>query len=355
MINKFIIDINRIIGSIVALVVFTGVAFYALVVFWPQYNQKETIKMEVSKGASLMEVAQILYEKDIIDELEPFILAAQLMGYEKSIRAGVFLMADVTSNYKLIHQLINNKPIVHRITFPEGLRLEQIAEIVHQELGTDLENFSHLCRNRRFIHSLDLNVPTLEGFLMPETYHFREGESARNVISTMVDQYHQIFNDSLKSRARDLGMTNLEVIILASIIEGEAAHDSERNVISAVYHNRLQKGMRLQADPTIQYIINDGPRRLLKKDLEIESTYNTYLNPGLPSGPINNPGKESILAAIFPADVEYLYFVATGDGYHTFTQTEKEHRNAKRKLQANRRKVRWERKQKEANQSKVNP
>ena len=124
---------------------------------------------------------------------------------------------------------------------------------------------------------------------------------------------------------------------LASIIEGEAIYDSERAKISAVYHNRLNIGMRLQADPTIQYIIPDSPRRLLNKDLKIKSPYNTYLNWGLPPGPINSPGKNSILAALYPEKNDFLYFVATGDGYHTFTTNEKDHNKAKRKLQKLRR------------------
>jgi UPF0755 protein len=144
--------------------------------------------------------------------------------------------------------------------------------------------------------------------------------------------------DSLRDRAQVLGMNEIEVITLASIIEGEALYDKERPIIAGVYHNRLQKGMKLQADPTIQYIIDDGPRRLLKKDLMIESPYNTYLNKGLPPGPINNPGKKSILAALFPLKNDYLFFVARGDGYHTFTKTEQEHNQAKRKFNKMRKK-----------------
>jgi UPF0755 protein len=142
-----------------------------------------------------------------------------------------------------------------------------------------------------------------------------------------------------------MGMTETEVLTLASIIEGEAIYDRERSIISGVYHNRLQMGMRLQADPTIQYIIEGSPRRLLNKDLQIKSPYNTYLNDGLPPGPINNPGIESIRAALNPAETNYLYFVAKGDGYHTFSKTKAEHNKAKRQFQ----KVRREAKRKKLN------
>ena len=134
-------------------------------------------------------------------------------------------------------------------------------------------------------------------------------------------------------QSKKLNLSKHQVLTLASIIEGEAIYDSERAKISAVYHNRLNIGMKLQADPTIQYIIPDSPRRLLNKDLKIRSPYNTYLNWGLPPGPINSPGKSSMLAALYPEKNDFLYFVATGDGYHTFTTNEKDHNKAKKKLQ----------------------
>jgi UPF0755 protein len=159
----------------------------------------------------------------------------------------------------------------------------------------------------------------------------------------MVSEYQDHISDDMRNRITELGFSELQLITLASIIEGEAIYDEERKNISSVYHNRLNKGMRLQADPTIQYIIKDGPRRLLNKDLNIESPYNTYLNEGLPIGPINNPGLKSILAALYPAESEYIYFVAKGDGYHTFSRTQKEHNFAKRKLNRLRKKVNRER------------
>ncbi|MEE9166890.1 MAG: endolytic transglycosylase MltG [Candidatus Neomarinimicrobiota bacterium] len=335
-------NLSHVAGSLLSLAIFAGIAFYGLVVYWPQPGQNEPKKIEVPSGSSLEEIAELLHDNSIVDVTKPFVLAAQLMGYEKSIRAGVFLLRDVTSNIRIIHQLVRSEPVVHRITVPEGLRNEQIAGIFQEKLGLDSTEFLTLCSDEQFIHSLGLDVPSLEGFLTPETYLFHERESAETIIGTMVEQYRRLFDEILRERSAELGLTALEAISLASIIEGEAIFDSERSLISAVYHNRLKKRMKLQADPTIQYIIKDGPRRLLKRDLLIESPYNTYLNPGLPSGPINNPGKESILAALNPADVDYLYFVATGEGYHTFTKTEEEHRHAKRKLRALRRKVRLE-------------
>ena len=149
--------------------------------------------------------------------------------------------------------------------------------------------------------------------------------------------------DSNIAKASSISLTQHQILTLASIIEGEAIYDSERPIISAVYHNRLKRGMKLQADPTVQYIIKDGPRRLLNKDLRIKSPYNTYLYGGLPPGPINSPGFKSLNAALYPDENDYLYFVAKGDGYHTFSKNEKEHERAKRAFQRVRKKVKRDR------------
>ena len=185
-----------------------------------------------------------------------------------------------------------------------------------------------------------INSTTFEGYLFPNTYQLSEDVDAEGVINTMVSEYSRNITSSMRKRMSEIGFSETEVLTLASIIEGEAIYNSERPRISGVYHNRLKKRMRLQADPTIQYIIKDSPRRLLNKDLKIKSPYNTYQNYGLPPGPINNPGIESIKAALYPEQVDFLFFVAKGDGYHTFTKTENEHNKAKREFQKIRRKNR---------------
>ncbi|MFL3013020.1 MAG: endolytic transglycosylase MltG, partial [Candidatus Neomarinimicrobiota bacterium] len=184
---------------------------------------------------------------------------------------------------------------------------------------------------------------TLEGYLFPETYYFFEGVDKKSVVKRLVKEHQLFWNKQNISKADSLGFSPYEIIIIASIIEGEAIYDSERPTISAVYHNRLKRGMKLQADPTVQYIIEDGPRRLLNKDLRIKSPYNTYMYKGLPPGPINSPGAQSLHAALNPQTNDYLYFVAKGDGYHTFSRNEKEHERAKRAFQRVRKKVKRER------------
>jgi UPF0755 protein len=225
----------------------------------------------------------------------------------------------------------------------EGWNIYKVSKILENTMGIHHDKVISLCMNKRFIRSLGIKAPTLEGFLFPETYYFVETESPRTILQRMVSEYQDHISDDIRNRIRELGFSELQLITLASIIEGEAIYDDERKNISSVYHNRLHKGMRLQADPTIQYIIKDGPRRLLNKDLNIVSPYNTYLNEGLPIGPINNPGLQSIIAALYPSETEYIYFVAKGDGYHTFSITQKEHNFAKRKLNHLRKKLRHER------------
>ena len=158
-------------------------------------------------------------------------------------------------------------------------------------------------------------------------------------MSHLIRQHKLFWNKTYEIRARQINLSKHDIVTLASIIEGEAIYNSERPKISAVYHNRLNINMKLQADPTIQYIINEPPRRLLNKDLRIQSPYNTYLNKGLPPGPINSPGKHSLLAALFPEENDFLFFVAKGDGYHTFSTNKRDHDRAKRKFQKIRQKI----------------
>ncbi len=333
---------DHVAGFALLILVLSGVAFYSLVVFWPLPEAESPVIIKVEKGASLKEIGDDLKVKNVITDSETFVMATRMMGHEKAIRAGIFALSDLRSNYHIVQQLVNGTPVLQKITIPEGMKKEQVAAIFQEKLGVEEEEFLSLCKDTNFINSLGIDGSSLEGFLFPETYQFYEEETTERIIETMVSQYQKLFKEELDHRLEVYGLTELEMVTLASIIEGEAIYDSERPLISAVYHNRLNIKMRLQADPTIQYIIEDGPRRLLKRDLKIKSPYNTYLNYGLPPGPINNPGLESLRAAVSPADADFLFFVANGEGYHTFSRTEAEHNMAKKKLQRHRRKVKRE-------------
>ncbi len=315
-------------------VIFLSVlAFVLLLVHWPQRNGHDVITVHVPKGSTVGDVSNLLKEKMIVSNEKAFRMAVWLLGHEKELPAGDYKLTRAESNYQIVEQLVHGRPNLIRLTVLEGWRLKDIARAVEKTLGSDRKDFLNLCTNKRLLEKWNISHDSFEGFLFPDTYFFKKNEKLRVILEKMVEQFQFNISDAMRRRARELGFIEKDVITLASIIEGEARHDEERAIISGVYHNRLKKGMKLQADPTIQYIIADGPRRLLNKDLKIESPYNTYLYPGLPPGPINNPGKESILAALYPHDNDYLYFVARGDGYHTFSKNEQEHNRAKRKLQ----------------------
>ena len=206
-------------------------------------------------------------------------------------------------------------------------------------LKTDYD-FKKYFYSKEIIQDFNIKGKSLEGYLYPDTYYLYHDSSPDEIINILLTEFWKRFDKNLINRTNQLGLSVHQVVTLASIIEGEAMLSSERKTISSVYHNRLKINMKLQADPTIQYIIPGPPKTLSIRDLRIKSDYNTYQNYGLPPGPINNPGIESIIAALYPEDTNFLYFVAQGDGSHAFTTNEKDHEEAKRIYKINKRKNR---------------
>ena len=327
------------VGILAAVVLGILLAFYSLILLWPQGNPYDSVKVTIPKGASLKEVSTTLQDYNIIRNERSFLLAVKTLGYEKDMPAGRFKLIKASTNFDIIDQLVNGIQVNKRVTILEGWTIDVIAEELHDKIGIDQDEFKSACTNELLLWKWGISEKTVEGYLFPNTYLFSEEEDVQDIIGRMINEYKQRITLEFRDRMQELGMEEKEIITLASIIEGEAIYDKERAIISGVYHNRLNIGMRLQADPTIQYIINDSPRRLLNKDLKIKSPYNTYLNKGLPPGPINNPGIESIKAALYPAETDYIYFVARGDGFHTFSRTKEEHNIAKRKFQKIRRQL----------------
>ncbi len=318
----------------------TTIALVILILFWPQPNSSSVSKVTVRSGSTLNAISKQLFEKKIISNEQMFRWAVQIMGKEKEIPIGTFRLVDTQSNYDIIKQLVYGSPELKKVRLLEGWSVKQIAEHLNDVMGFEIDEILDIARDHRFLRKHDIKASTIEGYLFPNTYLFFDGDSPTSVLDNVVSEYKNFWRDAFRDRARELNMTEHEVVTLASIIEGEAVYDNERPIISGVYHNRLNRGMRLQADPTIQYIIEDGPSRLLNRDLKIDSPYNTYKYKGLPPGPINSPGAESLKAALYPAENEYLFFVARGDGYHTFTTNEKEHNIAKKQFQKLRRELR---------------
>jgi len=255
---------------------------------------------------------------------------AKTLGCETKIKAGIFQIPDDLNYPQLVRFLSDAKPEDIRVTLIEGWNNEQIFQELNQRLKVKLSILDSLAQDAAFCRQAGVKAGNLTGYLLPDTYAFPYGRTEKHVLRYLVKRTTELFKpDSVKIRMRETGYNMHQMLTLASIVEGEAMLDVERPVIASVYWNRLRKGMRLQADPTIQYILKDGPRRLLYKDLEIDSPYNTYRYSGLPPGPINNPGKASILAALFPAQTKFIYFVAKGDGSHVFSRTSSVHIRAK--------------------------
>jgi UPF0755 protein len=308
-----------------------AVLVFLFVVFWMpnETTDPSGIVVTISRGASFSSVVDSLSRAGVIRSRLTFQLAGRLLGYTKQIRVGKYLFAGGQSNLTILKDVREGRSrMIISVTIPEGWRMESIARRFHNELDIDEARFLSACRDSHFVRQQGLEGPTLEGYLMPDTYAFYWQTDEHEVVGRMLQQFRMFYADSLRAKQRELRLSLLQVVTLAAIVEAESGVDAERPVIAGVYWNRLRKNMRLEADPTIQYVLPDGPRRLTFRDLELDSPYNTYRRYGLPPGPINNPGRGSITSVLFPADHRYLYFVATGSGGHRFSASFSEHQRA---------------------------
>ena len=297
----------------------------------------EAKTISISKGMSLNSVINLLHENNLI--VNKNVLKAKILirGLASKVPTGTFLIEGKVSDAILIDSIFNKGPIKLKLTIPEGASAKKIFESINLLLKTD-HRFDNLFTEKNILNKYNISGSSLEGYLYPNTYFFFNDTSPADIVDTLVSQFWIEFDQKLLNRANELGLSVHEVVTLASIIEGEAMLDGERSTISSVYHNRLKINMKLQADPTIQYIIEGPPKTLSTRDLRIKSPYNTYQNYGLPPGPINNPGIQSIKAALYPLETDYLFFVAQGDGSHKFTTNERDHEAAKRVYKINKRK-----------------
>jgi UPF0755 protein len=324
-------EINTITSIAISFLIILSTAFLSI------NNREITPKtITINKGMSLNTVINLLQENNII--INKNVLKAKIMiqGLSSKVPTGTFLIEGKVSDSKLIDIIFNKGPIKLKLTIPEGTSSKKIFESINLLLNTNYQ-FEDLLTEKNILSKYDIDGSSFEGYLYPNTYYFYYDTSPEDIIDTLVSQFWKEFDENLISRANELGLSVHEVVTLASIIEGEAMLDNERSTISSVYHNRLKINMKLQADPTIQYIIKGPPKTLSTRDLRIKSPYNTYQNYGLPPGPINNPGIQSIKAALYPLETNYLFFVAQGDGSHAFTTNEKDHEAAKRIYKINKR------------------
>jgi UPF0755 protein len=294
------------------------------------------VRVTVPQGASFSVAADSLANKGFIQWPGLFRAYAMLRGDDRSIQPGTYALQHGMSYADLLHALQEGEGLERRVTIPEGYALRDIVPLLSQALGVPEDSVRAAVRDSALRQELGAPAATLEGYLFPDTYLFAYGTPARSAVRMMTARFEQIWKPEWNERLQQLGMSRNDVMTIASIVEKEARLPEERPVISAVYHNRLRRHMPLQADPTIQYALGEHHDRVLYKDLEIDSPYNTYRHPGLPPGPIASPGRASIEAALYPAHVPYLFFVAHPDGHHEFRTTFEGHKAARREVRRER-------------------
>jgi len=277
-----------------------------------QYAKKPSDNSSVKKvviiqpGQGFNATIEQLFTKGIIKNRLKFKLYATLKGLDKSIQAGEYLLSPSMPPAIILEFLVKGKVNLHKITVVEGYNLHQIADIVARAGFASRTDFYSASTDASFAHKKGIDAKTFEGYLFPETYYFPKVVTPEKVISTMVDRFRSIFTAKWKKRAEELGFSIHQVVTLASIIEKETGAPFERPIISSVFHNRLKKGMRLEADPTVIYGIKNFNGNLTRKHLTTWSPYNTYKIKGLPVGPIACPGAKAIEAALYPADTNFI-------------------------------------------------
>jgi UPF0755 protein len=291
-------------------------------------------EIDIKRGMNVREIAHSLGEKGLIGNQNFFLFFAKICGWEKSLKAGRYRIRPGVSLWQILRTLSQGVSITEDVTIPEGFTFKEIADLLQSQrkLEVDSTAFVAIVTNPGFCRKLGVNTSNLEGYLFPNTYRLCWGMKEEEIVKLMVNELFKVFTFDLKARAEELGLSLNQVLTLASLIEEETGIPQERPLISAVFHRRLKRGMPLQCDPTVIYILSPLNHPLNKRDLKVKSPYNTYLHPGLPPGPICNPGLESIKATLWPAKTDYLYFVAQEDGSHIFSRTNREHINARRRI-----------------------
>ncbi|MGB7212932.1 MAG: endolytic transglycosylase MltG [Gemmatimonadales bacterium] len=286
-------------------------------------------RVTIPAGIAFARVTDSLAAHGVVTHPTWFRILGRLRGVDHHVQAGTYDLPRGRSAWTVLDLLSQGRIAADRLTVPEGLTLGEVAALAADQLHIAADSFLAAARDTTELRALDLDGPTFEGYLLPETYSVPVGTTARGLVRMMGRQFLAEWQPGWDQVLARRGMTRRQAVTLASIVEGEARKPEERAIIAGVYTNRLLQGMNLQADPTVQYAIElkrgTRKKRLFNKDYGFPSPYNTYLHPGLPPGPISSPGIQSLWAAVHPATVPYLYFVADSTGGHQFSTTYAEH------------------------------
>jgi UPF0755 protein len=304
-------------------------AYYHL----PYDHQAREVRFRVRKGENFQEISRGLSEQKLIRFHRTFALLARLQGLDKNVRAGEYLFDSSWDPAKILDALSLGKVLLRKVTIPEGATAKQISFLLEKSGLADHLEIQQAQKDPELIRELGLEGDSLEGYLFPDTYHFSEGLPPKAILKSMVERFWEVFGPEMREQQKLRGLTVREMVTIASIVEKETAFGEEKPRIASVIYNRLQKKMPLQCDPTVIYGIEDFDGNLTRCQLETPHPYNTYVNPGLPPGPIANPGLESLRAVLAPEQTSYLYFVSRNDGTHYFSTDLEEHGRAVQEYQ----------------------
>jgi len=329
-------------GAAAGVVCVAGISILLLIFFnyanSPIDFEYREVTVEIPRGTSFAETADILDKAGLLRHRNGFSILAFVTGASKQIKAGEYDLRSSMTPMAVLERLVEGKIKEYQVFIPEGFTLRRIADRLEEQGLADRETFISLATESGLLSSLGIVGDSAEGYLFPDTHTLNKSMGEEGIIRFMVRQFRKAMTPDMLKRVEELDLTAKEVVTLASIIEKEGGPKEEKPLISAVFHNRLQRGMRLQSDPTVIYDIEDFDGNLRKEDLAKKTPYNTYRIKGLPPGPICNPGLEAIRAALYPAPVDYLYFVSKNNGSHHFSSNLIDHNRAVLKYQIKRQK-----------------
>lgn len=320
-------------GSFVGLSSVLVCAFLLAFLWLPAPGQHGTAEIRIERGEPLSAVVEQLRERAVITNPRLFILWSRLLAVEKKIHWGRYRFELPMSPGDVLDQMVLGTGAFRRITVPEGLTVKEIAGLLEGAGIARGDRFLAEARRPELLSRLGLEGQGIEGHLFPDTYFFTPHTTEGEIVMAMTDQFRHNFSRAMQEKLRQLGWSLHQLVTLASLIEKETGDEAERPLVSAVFHNRLKRKIPLQSDPSVVYGLKRFSGQLTRQDLQSPSPYNTYRIRGLPPAPICNPGLASLVAALYPAEVPYLYFVSKNDGSHLFSVTLAEHNRAVEKYQ----------------------
>lgn len=305
------------------------IAFYSPV----SPNADATVTFNVQKGTGFRVVASNLRDAGVIRDSESFIFIASILGAYKRVKAGEYELSGAMTPMEVLDALLKGRVKRHFVTIPEGYNLRDIASTLEREGLADRDEFLSRAADSSFVRAVGVEGPTFEGYLFPDTYAFTRSMTIDEIIMKMAERFKSVYFSEFEAEAVKKGIGMRKLVTFASIIEKETGVPGERGLVSAVFHNRLKKGIKLQSDPTVIYGIKDFDGNIRKSHLGARSPYNTYVVYGLPPGPIASPGRASLRAVLSPDDSDALYFVSRNDGTHYFSNKLSDHNRAVNRYQ----------------------